>query len=311
MFTRGFSRGGIPAWSEPAISASLASCSAGGERADLLLEHLRRGDDAVHHRAVEDAAGDRDGRDPRIVLEPHRVTRPAPGHGERGAVLPGHHALAGRRVIPRDVLVVDQVEPVGLQDREDRLRRRVRREALPEHEDVERLHPRRLEREVRRDLTRGVHLRDAGGEQEPAFGELRAPSVLGLDHPVLLARRVEVVGADVEAGLGDLVAVADERPDGVADDLRSLEELGELRHIVRGLDDLMVDRVDAGNVGDDVLRPLFVPAHRRERDVQLAQVLADQAARVAGGAVDNDWLGHRHIPIPPSTGRPIPVMNRA
>ena len=59
------------------------------------------------------------------------------------------------------------------------------------------------------------------------------------------------------------------------------------------VDDLVLDRVDARDVGDDVLRALLVAPDGDERDVELAQVLADQAAGVAGGAVDDDGLGHR------------------
>src|SRR5581483_1679966 len=60
----------------------------------------------------------------------------------------------------------------------------------------------------------------------------------------------------------------------------------------------------------------LVAAGGGERDVVLAQVLADQTAGVAGGAVDDDGLGHwfaplLYIPMPPSTGRPAPVMKRA
>src|SRR5699024_2605697 len=60
----------------------------------------------------------------------------------------------------------------------------------------------------------------------------------------------------------------------------------------------------------------------QERDVVLAQVLADQSSGVAGSSVDDHALvsGHGsllsggcsgHMPMPPSTGRPAPVMNLA
>ena len=46
-----------------------------------------------------------------------------------------------------------------------------------------------------------------GESSRPGVGELLAPAVLRVEHPVLLAGGVEVVGADGEAGLDDLGAV--------------------------------------------------------------------------------------------------------
>ena len=61
----------------------------------------------------------------------------------------------------------------------------------------------------------------------------------------------------------------------------------------------------------ELLTLAAVAAGGDEGDVVLAEVLADQAAGVAGGAVDDDGLvGHGHIPIPPSTGRPTPLTKR-
>ena len=61
----------------------------------------------------------------------------------------------------------------------------------------------------------------------------------------------------------------------------------------------------------------LVAAGGDERQVELAQILADQAAGVAGGAVDDDGLGFHlfcpfwsHMPMPPSTGSPAPVAHR-
>src|SRR6266567_1818234 len=54
----------------------------------------------------------------------------------------------------------------------------------------------------------------------------------------------------------------------------------------------------------------FVATGGHERDVVVTQVLTHQPAGVAGSAVHNNRLAH-YIPIPPSTGRPMPVMNRA
>ena len=100
------------------------------------------------------------------------------------------------------------------------------------------------------------------------------------------------MAAGIDAGLDDLAAVLGERADGVEDDLRAVEELGQGLDVVRDLDDLMLDGVDAGNLVHGLLDTGLVPAGRDERDVVLAQVLADQAAGVAGGAVDDDGLAH-------------------
>src|SRR5207237_10799802 len=110
-------------------------------------------------------------------------------------------------------------------------------------------------------------------------------------------------------------AVPGERADSVEDDLRPVEQLGQGLDIVRDLDDVVLDGVDAGDLVHCFGDPGFVPAGRDERDVVLTQVLADQAAGVTGGTVDDDRLAHAvcplvlaHMPMPPSTGSPAPVM---
>ena len=65
-----------------------------------------------------------------------------------------------------------------------------------------------------------------------------------------------------------------------------------------------------GDLADDVLQRSLFAAGGDERDVELAQVLADQPAGVAGGAVDDDGLG-AHDAHSPVDGRPMPVMKRA
>src|SRR5205085_10425985 len=104
-----------------------------------------------------------------------------------------------------------------------------------------------------------------------------------------------------------------ERADGVEHHRGIREELGERRDVVGHLDDLVVGGLDAGDAalhGDLELAAVAAGSH--EGDVVLAEVLADQPAGVAGGAVDDDRaIGHRaHIPIPPSTGRPTPLTKR-
>src|SRR3954451_9862260 len=80
------------------------------------------------------------------------------------------------------------------------------------------------------------------------------------------------------------------------------------------LGDVVLRRLDAGDVGaHGGVHLAGVAAGGHEGDVVLAEVLADQPSGVAGGAVDDDrpgGLGHGHIPIPPSTGRPTPLTNR-
>jgi hypothetical protein len=50
---------------------------------------------------------------------------------------------------------------------------------------------------------------------------------------------------------------------------------------VRDLNDLVVDRVDAGHLVQDLTDACLVAPGRDERHVELAQVLADQAACIA------------------------------
>jgi hypothetical protein len=205
------------------------------------------------------------------------------GHDER------HEALAGLEL---DVLVLLQV--VGLRGRrvdEDGERRGDGRGAAPEDGDVERVEPRLLEAELGGDLAGRVHVRHTGGEQQPGGGEVRAVRLVAGDEPVLLAGGVEVVHAGGEAGLDDLGAVLAERADHVAHDARAAEQLGQRLHVVGHLHDLVVGGLDAGHVGVhrglDLLR---VATGGGEGDAVLAEVLADEAAGVAGGAVDDDGL---------------------
>ena len=97
-----------------------------------------------------------------------------------------------------------------------------------------------------------------------------------------------------DAGLDDLAAVLGERPDGVADDAGPGEQLGERLDVVGYLDDLVLDRVDAGHLVQRLGDARLIAPGGDERHVELAQVLADQAAGVAGGAVDDDGLVRAH-----------------
>src|SRR5262249_20894915 len=134
------------------------------------------------------------------------------------------------------------------------------------------------------------------------------------DEPVLLAGGVEVVRAAGQARLDYRGAQLGERPDGVEDHLRAGEQGRQGPDVVAHLGDLVVGRLDAGHGRlHPGLQRAAVAAGGDERDVVLAQVLADQPAGVAGGTIDDDRLvSHRdHIPIPPSTGRPAPLMKLA
>lgn len=132
---------------------------------------------------------------PRVVPEPDRVTGAAPRQRERGGVLPGHvHLERGERV-PLHQLVLFQVVPVGLEDGEDGLGRRVRREPLPQHQDVEGVEAGCLQADVRGDLAGRVHLCHTRREEQSFGGELVAPPGLRVQQPVLFTGGVQVVAA--------------------------------------------------------------------------------------------------------------------
>ena len=67
--------------------------------------------------------------------------------------------------------------------------------------------------------------------------------------------------------LDHLRAVLDERADGVAHDLRTVEQVGERVDGVLDLDDVVVGGLDPGDPADDVLQQVLVPAGGDERDV--------------------------------------------
>ena len=180
--------------------------------------------------------------------EPDRMAVPPHGRASAVSCWPGTHDVALRRRVALHVLVAFEVEPVGLEDGEDRLGRGVGREALPEHEDVEGVQAGRLERDVRRDLAGRVHLRDARARAAGLRRRTCRPNGrLGVQHPVLLAGGVEVVAAGGGAGLDDLRPVLDERADHVADDLRAVEQVGERLDGVLDLDDVVLGGLEAGH----------------------------------------------------------------
>ena len=99
----------------------------------------------------------------------------SPRHSDRGLMLAGDHDVGPRDDIPFQEFFLFHVVPVGLQDREDRLRRGVGRKALPEHKDVERIETGRLERDVGGDLAGRVHLCEVRRQQQTLLGESFAP----------------------------------------------------------------------------------------------------------------------------------------
>ena len=101
-----------------------------------------------------------------------------------------------------------------------------------------------------------------GREQQSRRGELVAPGVAGVQHPVLLARGVGVVRADPQRGLDHLGTELDERAGGVADHLRAVERGGEGIRVVLDADDLVVGGLDARDLLDDGAHAIGVAARR-------------------------------------------------
>src|SRR5580765_4619301 len=293
--------------------------------------------DPLHERLVEDPAERLDVGDAWVALEPDGVRCATPREGQCELVLPRDREVVepGIRV---PLLVGVLLEVVGLGQRsvdEDRLGRGDRRAAAPEHRDVQGVQSRCLQSDLGGDLAGRVHLGDARREEQPGRGEAGAVLLVARHEPVLLAGRVRVVHPGRERRLDDLRAVDAERTHRVADHGGALEERGEGFDGVLDGPDLVVGGLDAGDVGPHRGGELVLAAAGGdERDVVVAQVLTDQPAGVAGGAVDDDGLGAAHgfrsfgrmpgarvgcsgavrgtyIPMPPSTGSPMPVMNRA
>ena len=129
-----------------------------------------------------------------------------------------------------------------------------------------------------------------------------------------------------KTGFDNFRAVLDKWADHVADDLRALEQLGQRFDCVLNLGNFVVCGFDAGNFFDDCLHFGRVAAGGNKGNVVFPQIFTNEAPRITRDAIDDDrlFLAHVHmlpnfyslrlaiyIPMPPSTGRPAPVMKRA
>src|SRR6202041_230306 len=139
----------------------------------------------------------------------------APWQRERRRVLAGDVDLKGLRQRPFLVLLLLEVVPFRLQNREDRLGRSGGRKAAPERQNVQRVEAGRLEAELCGDFTGGVHLRDTGRKQQTFGGELVAPFYLRLEYPVLLAGRILIMTPCRQSRFDRFGAVFDEGADHV------------------------------------------------------------------------------------------------
>src|SRR6202045_5334630 len=129
-----------------------------------------------------------------------------------------------------------------------------------------------------------------------------------------------------KTGFDNFRAKLDKWADHIADDLRTLEQLGQRFGRVLNLGNLVVRGFDTGNFFDNGLHFGRIAASGNKGNVVFPQIFTNQAPRVARDAIDDDrfFLVHVDIlpnfyslrlaiymPMPPSTGRPAPVMKRA
>src|SRR5258705_2409331 len=250
----------------------------------------------------------------------------APRHGDGALMLTGNVDLEIWSQVPFNKFVLDEIVPVRLEDGENRLRRSIGRESLPQHQDVERIEAGRFEAYVRCDFSRCVHLRDVGSEQQSFGGKFCPPALLRQQHPVLFASRIRIMTAGRKTGFDNFGAILDEWADHIADDLRALEQLGQCFDRVLNLGNFVVRGFDAGNFFDNGLHFGRVAPGGNKGNVVFPQIFTNQTPGVARDAIDDDrfFLAHVHIlpnfycfrlpiymPMPPSTGRPAPVMKRA
>src|SRR5437868_12565081 len=296
------------------------------KRLDLLFHHLLGLNHANHDVALHDAAEHPAVGHARIVLEPDRMRSAAPRHGDGALMLTGNVYLEICSYTPFNKFVLHEIVPVRLEDGENRLRRGIGREPLPQHQDVERIEAARFEAYVCRDFSRCVHLRDVGREQQSFGREFCPPALLRQQHPVLFAGRIRIMTPGSKTGFDNFRAVFDKWADHVADDLRALEQLGQRFDCVLNLGNFVVRSFDAGNFFDNGLYFSRVAAGGNKGDVVFPQIFTNKAPRITRDTVDDDrlFLAHVHMlpnfcslrlaiymPMPPSTGRPTPVMKRA
>src|SRR5580700_4015829 len=244
----------------------------------------------------------------------------APRHGDSALMLTGNVDLEIGGHIPFNKFVLDEIVPLRLEDGENGLRRGVSREPLPKYQDVESIEARRFEAHVCRDFTRCVHLRDIGREQQLLCREFGAPALLRQQDPILFSGRIGIVAAGCKTGFDNLRAVLDKWADHIADDLRTLEQLSKRFNRVLNLGNFVVRGFDAGNFFNNGLDFGPVAARGNKGNAVFPQVFANETPRVARDAIydDRPFLAHVlssrisiYMPIPPSTGRPAPVMKRA
>src|SRR6266852_8167483 len=99
-------------------------------------------------------------------------------------------------------------------------------------------------------------------------------------------------GAD--ARLNNLTTEPGERPNRVAHNFRSVEEVAQRPNLVVDLDDLVIDGIDSRYQVERLLNARLVAAGGDERDAEFAQVFAHEPTGVAGGSVHDDRFGGRH-----------------
>ena len=243
----------------------------------------------------------------------------APGRSRAGPAPSRCKARVGR---PLRVLVLLQVVRLGQGGvDQDRLGRGDRRACPSRSTRMSRVSRPGFSRHSWAAISPVVYIWATPGASSSPLGHLLPVVLLAGDQPVLLAGGVEVVAPAARHASTTSSPCWANGPTVLQTTPAPSNSSVSGSTCVLDLDDLVLDRLDARDVAERLGDPRLVPAGRDERDVELAQVLADQPPGVAGGAVHDDVLPPAFAGLlivgPPSHAhaavdrQPGPVMNLA
>ena len=184
-----------------------------------------------------------------------------------------------------------------LEHRENGLGRAIGGCAGGDADAIDRIDAGGFEDDVGGNLQRCVHVGSTWGEHFAFLGKRLTVGATRLIHETDLAGGIGVVHAGFGAGGNHQLAEIEKRSHSVADNLSAREQFDQGAVLVRNFHNLVIRGFDSRHQGHGRFQTFAVATGRNERQLVVAQRLADQSAGVAAGAVNDDgFLAHGLLP---------------